>query len=81
VNRLTALLGESTPVVVDGGMGTLLQDRGLTDGGAGELWNVERPEVVRDSHDAYARACSPPTPSAAPGPGCRCTASRTGCTS
>jgi 5-methyltetrahydrofolate--homocysteine methyltransferase len=56
VNRLTALLGESTPVVVDGGMGTLLQDRGLTDGGAGELWNVERPEVVRDSHDAYARA-------------------------
>jgi 5-methyltetrahydrofolate--homocysteine methyltransferase len=56
VNRLTALLGESTPVVVDGGMGTLLQDRGLTDGGAGELWDVERPEVVRDSHDAYARA-------------------------
>ena len=56
MNRLTALLGESTPVVVDGGMGTLLQDRGLTDGGAGELWNVERPEVVRDSHDAYARA-------------------------
>ena len=56
MNRLTALLGESTPVVVDGGMGTLLQDRGLTDGGAGELWNVERPVVVRDSHDAYARA-------------------------
>jgi 5-methyltetrahydrofolate--homocysteine methyltransferase len=56
VNRLTALLGEGTPVVLDGGMGTLLQDRGLTDGGAGELWNVERPEVVRDSHEAYARA-------------------------
>jgi 5-methyltetrahydrofolate--homocysteine methyltransferase len=56
VNRLTALLGEGTPVVLDGGMGTLLQDRGLTDGGAGELWNVERPEVVRESHEAYARA-------------------------
>jgi 5-methyltetrahydrofolate--homocysteine methyltransferase len=37
-------------------MGTLLQDRGLTDGGAGELWNVERPEVVRECHEAYARA-------------------------
>jgi 5-methyltetrahydrofolate--homocysteine methyltransferase len=56
VNRLTALLGDGVPVVLDGGMGTLLQDRGLTDGGAGELWNVERPDVVRESHDAYARA-------------------------
>jgi 5-methyltetrahydrofolate--homocysteine methyltransferase len=56
VNRLNTLLGGTTPVVLDGGMGTLLQDRGLTDGGAGELWNVERPDVVRESHDAYARA-------------------------
>jgi 5-methyltetrahydrofolate--homocysteine methyltransferase len=56
VNRLAARLGDNTPVVLDGGMGTLLQDRGLTDGGAGELWNVERPEVVRESHEAYARA-------------------------
>jgi 5-methyltetrahydrofolate--homocysteine methyltransferase len=37
-------------------MGTLLQDRGLDDGGSGELWNVDRPDVVRDSHQAYARA-------------------------
>jgi len=37
-------------------MGTLLQDRGLDDGGAGELWNVERPEVVRAVHEAYAAA-------------------------
>jgi 5-methyltetrahydrofolate--homocysteine methyltransferase len=56
VNRLAAMLGDETPVILDGGMGTLLQDRGLTDGGAGELWNVERPEVVRESHEAYARA-------------------------
>jgi 5-methyltetrahydrofolate--homocysteine methyltransferase len=56
VNRLAALLGDDSPVVLDGGMGTLLQDRGLTDGGAGELWNVERPEVVRECHEAYARA-------------------------
>ena len=56
MNRLSALLGTATPVLVDGGMGTLLQERGLDDGGAGELWNVERPEVVADSHRAYARA-------------------------
>ncbi|HYO38864.1 MAG TPA: homocysteine S-methyltransferase family protein [Nocardioidaceae bacterium] len=60
MNRLTALLearglGEG-PVLIDGAMGTLLQDRGLDDGGSGELWNVERPDEVRASHDAYARA-------------------------
>lgn len=49
-------LAAAGPVLVDGGMGTLLQDRGLTDGGSGELWNLERPEVVREAHTAYARA-------------------------
>ena len=44
------------PVLVDGGMGTLLQDNGLDDGGAGELWNVDRPEVIRGCHEAYAAA-------------------------
>jgi len=60
MNRLTALLGsrsgDPTPVLVDGGMGTLLQDHGLDDGGSGELWNVDRPGAVRESHEAYARA-------------------------
>jgi 5-methyltetrahydrofolate--homocysteine methyltransferase len=60
MNRLATLLGDlrdgDAPVLVDGGMGTLLQDRGLDDGGAGELWNVERPEAVREAHEAYARA-------------------------
>ena len=59
-NRLTALLterfGDRSPVLVDGGMGTLLQDRGLDDGGAGELWNVDRPDVIRACHEAYAEA-------------------------
>ena len=44
------------PVVVDGGMGTLLQDKGLEGGGSGELWNVENPDAVREAHQAYARA-------------------------
>ena len=56
MNRLTALVGEDRTVLVDGGMGTLLQDNGLDDGGSGELWNVERPDAVRSFHEAYARA-------------------------
>jgi 5-methyltetrahydrofolate--homocysteine methyltransferase len=58
-NRLTRLLGDApgaATVVLDGGMGTLLQDLGLDDGGSGELWNVDRPEAVRESHRAYAEA-------------------------
>lgn len=56
--QLSALAAFRTegPVVVDGGMGTLLQDSGLDDGGSGELWNVERPDVIRDAHRAYAGA-------------------------
>jgi 5-methyltetrahydrofolate--homocysteine methyltransferase len=54
VNRLSALLGLEKPILLDGGMGTLLQDHGLEDGGAGELWNVDRPDVVRGIHQAYA---------------------------
>jgi 5-methyltetrahydrofolate--homocysteine methyltransferase len=53
--RLGTLLGGG-PVLADGGMGTLLQERGLDDGGSGELWNVERPELVRSVHEAYAEA-------------------------
>lgn len=56
VNRLSELLGTGTPTLLDGGMGTLLQDLGLAGGGAGELWNVDRPEVIQASHEAYARA-------------------------
>jgi 5-methyltetrahydrofolate--homocysteine methyltransferase len=59
-NRLATLLadrfGTHSPVLVDGGMGTLLQDRGLDDGGAGELWNADRPDEIRGCHQAYAEA-------------------------
>jgi 5-methyltetrahydrofolate--homocysteine methyltransferase len=56
VNRLAALLGDDRPALLDGGMGTLLQDSGLEDGAPGELWNLENPEAVRAAHAAYARA-------------------------
>ena len=54
MNRLAALLGAERPVLLDGGMGTLLQDRGLEDGEPGELWNLENPDAVRAAHAAYA---------------------------
>ncbi len=42
--------------VVDGAMGTLLQERGLEGGSPGELWNVERPDEVQAMHAEYAAA-------------------------
>jgi 5-methyltetrahydrofolate--homocysteine methyltransferase len=56
VNRLGALLGPARPVLLDGGMGTLLQDAGLEDGAPGELWNLGNPDAVRAAHAAYADA-------------------------
>ncbi len=56
MNRLRELLGNDFPVLFDGAMGTLMQERGLKDGGSGELWNVELPDAVRGIHDDYAKA-------------------------
>ena len=56
MNRLRTLLGEDGTVLLDGGMGTLLQEQGLDDGGSGELWNVERPDVIAGLHEEYAKA-------------------------
>jgi len=50
------VLAQQGAVVLDGGMGTLLQDLGLDDGGSGELWNVDRPDAIRDAHRSYAEA-------------------------
>ena len=56
MSRLRALLGVDGTVLLDGGMGTLLQEQGLDDGGSGELWNVERPDVIAGLHEEYAKA-------------------------
>lgn len=58
MNRLASLLGADRPMLLDGGMGTLLQDSGLEDGAPGELWNLENPDAVRAAHTAYADAGS-----------------------
>lgn len=42
----------------DGGMGTLLQEEGLKPGELPELWNFERPEIIRRIHRDYLEAGS-----------------------
>ena len=42
--------------VSDGAMGTMLQDAGLNDGGAPELWNVDHADVIEEILTGYADA-------------------------
>ena len=44
------------PLILDGGMGTLLQERGLRAGETPEDWNVERPDDIAAIHRAYVEA-------------------------
>jgi 5-methyltetrahydrofolate--homocysteine methyltransferase len=43
-------------LISDGAMGTMLQGKGLTDGGAPELWNVENPGAIEEVLESYAAA-------------------------
>lgn len=45
---------EAGVLTSDGAMGTMLQEHGLTDGGAPELWNVEHADVVEGILEQYA---------------------------
>lgn len=45
-------------VVLDGGMGTLLQAKGLRAGENPEMWNITHPEIVTEIHRAYLDAGS-----------------------
>ena len=45
-------------VVLDGGMGTLLQAKGLQAGENPEMWNITHPEIVTEIHKAYLDAGS-----------------------
>ena len=38
---------------IDGGMGSLLQERGLAPGELPETWNLLHPEVIKEIHQAY----------------------------
>lgn len=52
------LAPNSGPWLLDGGMGSGLLARGLPPGRPAELWNVQRPETVRDLHAEFLRAGS-----------------------
>lgn len=43
---------------LDGGMGTLLQEQGLSSGELPERWNISRPEVIKKIHRDYYNAGS-----------------------
>ena len=59
-SKAQGLLGrlQSEVLVLDGAMGTMLFGAGLTPGACPELWNAERPEVLRGIHRAYFEAGS-----------------------
>jgi methionine synthase I (cobalamin-dependent) len=54
--KLEDLLHEEGVLIADGATGTMLQAAGLPVGTAPELWNLERPEAIRDLHRAYIEA-------------------------
>ena len=43
-------------VVFDGGMGTLLQSKGLKGGERPETWNIAHPERIFEVHESYLKA-------------------------
>ena len=51
-------LADGRILVFDGAIGTMLQRAGLHSGDVAELWNVERPDVVKNVHSAYKAAGS-----------------------
>ena len=46
------------PLILDGGMGTMLQKNGLKPGQIPELLNITDPDMIRAVHRAYLKAGS-----------------------
>lgn len=53
---LTEILEPDRVLIADGGMGTLLLERGLGRGECPELLNVERPDLIEEIHSEYIAA-------------------------
>ncbi len=45
-------------LILDGAMGTQLIERGLKKGECPELWNIEKPEIIKEIHRSYFEAGS-----------------------
>ena len=52
------IFSSSKVIFVDGGMGTILQEKGLETGASPEDWNIASPTVIQDVHRAYFNAGS-----------------------
>jgi 5-methyltetrahydrofolate--homocysteine methyltransferase len=55
---LKEILAQKSFLLLDGGMGTVLQQKGLTPGGVPELLNLTNPELIRSVHRDYIDAGS-----------------------
>lgn len=56
--KLTSLLAEQAIVLADGAMGTSLFGLGLSNGAAGELWNLDHPDRIASVHQGFVDAGS-----------------------
>jgi 5-methyltetrahydrofolate--homocysteine methyltransferase len=57
-NIFLELLESGKPIILDGAMGTMLMEAGLTQGDPPEEWNVLHPERLEKIHSAYIQAGS-----------------------
>lgn len=58
MNRFKEMLQSEPTILLDGAMGTMLMQSGLTSGASPEEWNVLYPERVRSVHRGYIQAGS-----------------------
>jgi len=54
--KLLDLLKRKKTLIWDGGLGTQLMAKGMSSDSAPELWNLDKPDVVREIHAAYYEA-------------------------
>lgn len=55
MNKICDLINKKR-VYFDGGMGTMLQKRGLKPSESPELWNIEHPDIIEQIHSHYLQA-------------------------
>ncbi len=58
MNKLRQRLSETRPLILDGGLGTMLIARGLARGAAPEQWNLDQPDQLIQVHRLYVEAGS-----------------------
>ena len=54
--KFRQMLKEGKYILFDGGMGTMLQDKGMKIGAVPELLNIDKPDWIIDIHKEYIKA-------------------------